>query len=422
MKSDHRALAIFGAPPEFDEPLHVGRPNEVDRDRLRARVDGILDRGWLTNDGPLVRELEERVAEVAGVEHCVAMANGTVALEIAARAAGLRGEILVPSFTFVATAHALRWQGLRPRFCDVGPDHLLDPARVDEEAPRPDVGGIVATHLWGRPCDVEALQRVADTRGVPLLFDAAHAFGCSREGRPVGGSGRAEVFSFHATKFVSSGEGGAVVTDDADLAHRMRLMRNFGFTDYDRVIHLGTNGKMSEFSAAFGLTHLEDLDGVVAVNRRNREAYVERLADLPGVDLVPLGEGPEDRRNFQYVAVEVGDGSALARDELLLVLWAENVLARRYFYPGCHRMVPYRDENRGAAKGLPETERVAARVLVLPTGRAVDPEAIARIAVIFRRALSAPDEVRATLGAQLEELNGRQARGSPPRMLPHRDD
>jgi dTDP-4-amino-4,6-dideoxygalactose transaminase len=385
-------LALFGRPPAFDEPLHVGRPNIGNRDRLLARINDLLDRRWLTNGGPYVQELESRIAEHLDVRHCVAMCNATVALEIAIRALGLRGEVIVPSFTFVATAHALQWQEITPVFCDVDPHtHTLDPARV-EELITPRTSGIIGVHLWGRACDIGALKEIAQRRGLRLLFDAAHAFGCSHEGRMIGGFGDAEVLSFHATKFLNSFEGGAVVTDDAALASRMRLMKNFGFADYDKVVHVGTNGKMTEIAAAMGLTSLESLEEIVEINRRNYHLYRQYLAGIPGISQIAYDDS--EACNYQYIVVEVDEADAsLSRDALQAVLHAENVLARRYFYPGCHRMEPYRSYFPQARIWLNETERLAGRVLTLPTGTAVGPEEIAEVCALVRLAVAHGAEI-----------------------------
>jgi len=381
-----KGWAILGGPPAFDEPLHVGRPNIGDRSRLMERIEGILDRVQLTNNGPLVLEFEAAVAQIAGVRHCVAMCNGTVALEIAIRAAGLHGDVVVPSLTFVATAHALQWQQLTPNFCDVDPStHNLDPVEV-ERAITPRTTGILGVHLWGRPCAVEALTEIAERRGLTLLFDAAHALGCSHGGRMIGGFGTAEVLSFHATKFVNAFEGGAVVTDDDVFAERVRLMRNFGFSDYDTVSYIGTNGKMSEVSAAMGLTSLESRDEFTAANHRNHDRYRDALTGIEGVDLVEYDAG--ELNNRQWVVIEVGDSAGLTRDDLQQVLWAENVHARRYFFPGCHRMEPYRTLQPKAASRLAQTERLAGRLLALPTGPAVDSEAIGVVTSLIRRAMA----------------------------------
>jgi dTDP-4-amino-4,6-dideoxygalactose transaminase len=396
MKNSLADLAVFGAPPAFAEKLHVGRPNIGRRESLFARMNDLLDRRWLTNNGPFVQEFEQRVAEFVGVKHCVAMCNATIALEIAVRALGLTGEVIVPSFTFVATAHALQWQEITPVFCDVDPEtHTLDPRQV-ERMITPRTSGVIAVHLWGRLCETEGLAEVCRRRNLRLLYDAAHAFGSSRGGRMAGGFGDAEVFSFHATKFFNTFEGGAVTTDDDDLAARMRLMKNFGFAGYDNVIYIGTNGKMSEVSAAMGLTSFESLEEFIAVNRRNYDLYRAGTADLPGVRMTIYDE--HERNNYQYIVLEVDEDLAgISRDELVSILWAENVIARRYFYPGCHRMEPYRSYYPHAGLLLPETEALCQRVLLLPTGTAVGEDEIEEICRIIRLAVEGSAEVRERL-------------------------
>ncbi|PWU01680.1 MAG: dTDP-4-dehydro-6-deoxyglucose aminotransferase [Terriglobia bacterium] len=375
-------LAIFGGRPAFAEPLHVGRPNIGNRERLLARFNDLLDRRWLTNGGPFLQEFEERLADYLGVPECIAICNGTIALEIAIRALGLAGEVLVPSFTFIATAHALQWQHITPVFCDIDRrTHHLNPELVESRI-TPQTTGILGVHLWGEPCAIEALTEIANRRRLALLFDASHAFGCSHRGRMIGNFGRAEVFSFHATKCFNTFEGGAVATGDRELAARIRLMRSFGFADYDEVVHLGTNGKMSEVAAAMGLTGLESLDEFIDCNRANYRRYQSLLAGIPGLCLHPVDAS--ERRNYQYVVIEVDEEAAgISRDLLQAVLAAENVLARRYFYPGCHRMEPYRSNPRHATE-LPETERLSRRVLTLPTGTAVDAEAVETISHLLR--------------------------------------
>lgn len=399
MKETLDDLAVFGGPPAFSERLHVGRPNIGDRGRLFERIERILDTRWLSNDGPYVAEFERRVADLVGVRHCVAMCNATVGLEITIRALGLRGGVIVPAFTFVATAHALQWQEVTPVFCDVDPrTHLLDPAAV-ERMITPRTTGIIGVHLWGQACDTDALAEIAQRHNLKLLFDAAHAFGCSHGERMIGGFGDAEVFSFHATKFFNTFEGGAVMTDDDDLAARVRLMKNFGFSSYDEVSYVGTNGKMTEVAAAMGLTSLESLDEFIAVNRGNYEQYRENLSGVPGVRLLEYDES--ERLNYQYVVVEVEEGAAgLSRDEMVRLLWAENVFARRYFYPGCHRMEPYRTRYPRAGLMLPVTERLAGRVMTLPTGTAVGGEQIATICRIIRLAVSQGKAVHRRLSRQ----------------------
>ena len=386
-------LAIAGGAPAFGEALHVGRPNVGNRERLFERIGDVLDRKWLTNNGEYVREFEQRISEALGVGHSVAMSNGTVALEIASRALGLSGEVILPSFTFVATAHALQWQGITPVFCDVDPaTHTLDPDRIEERI-SPATTGIIAVHVWGQPCDVTALARIAARRGLKILYDASHAFGCSHLGQMVGQFGEAEVFSFHATKFLNTFEGGAVVTNNGDLAGRMRLMRNFGFTGEDRVVCLGTNGKMNEVSAAMGLTGLESVGDFVDVNHAHYKEYRRGLAGIPGVNLLEIDE--REKRNYQYVVLEIDSAlSGVSRDEVACALRAENVLARRYFFPGCHRFEPYRTLYPDAARFLPETERLVSQVLCLPTGTAIGQGEIDTICDIIRLTVSHASDVK----------------------------
>jgi dTDP-4-amino-4,6-dideoxygalactose transaminase len=400
-KSCIEDLAVFGGEPAFDEKLHVGRPNIGNQERLLERINDMLDRRWLTNKGPYVQEFEKRIADLVGVKHCIAMCNGTVALEIAIRACELAGEVIVPSFTFIATAHALQWQEITPVFCDIDPDsHNIDP-RCVEELITPRTTGIVGVHVWGRPCDVESLAEITHRRNLRLLYDAAHAFGCSYKGRMIGGFGDAEVFSFHATKFFNTFEGGAVVTNDDDLAAKMRLMKNFGFAGLDNVIYIGTNGKMNEVSAAMGLTMLESLDEIIEVNRRNYQAYRDGLADLPGVQLISYHE--RERCNFHYIVIEIDEAEAqISRDLLIDILHAENVRARRYFYPGCHRMEPYRSYFPNAGLLLPETEKLVQRVVVLPTGTAIGPQEIRTICQIIRFAVEHGEEIAFTLSTKQE--------------------
>lgn len=383
MKININDLAIFGGTPAFEESLHVGRPNIGNQERLMERINDILDRRWFTNNGPYVQEFEQRIAELCQVKHCVAMSNGTVAQEIAVRAAEIHGEVILPSFTFVATAHALQWQEITPVFCDVAPgSHHIDPNRV-EDMITPRTTAIIGVHVWGVPCPVNELTEIANRRGLHLMFDAAHALGCSYKGRVIGGFGEAEFFSFHATKFLNSFEGGAVLTNDDALAERMRYMRNFGFAGTDQVDYVGTNGKMTEIAAAMGLTSLDYIDDIIATNKRNYKAYQANLSDLFGITQHTYDEA--ERNNFQYITVEIDEAeTGISRNMLVKILHAENVLARRYFYPGCHQMEPYRSYYPHAGLLLPVTEGLVQRVMLLPTGMAMDAETIGQVCDLIR--------------------------------------
>ncbi len=389
-------LAIVTQEPLFPEALHVGRPNVGSQEALIARIKDMLDRRWLTNNGPLVQEFESSLKRILGVKHCIPICNATVALEIAIRAAELKGEVIVPSFTFIATAHALQWQEITPVFCDVeSGSHNLDPGQV-ERLITPRTTGIIGVHVWGKPCNHSALSHIAQRHRLRLMYDASHAFGCSLGSDMIGNFGLCEVFSFHATKFLNCFEGGAIATNDDELARKIRLMKNFGFSGVDQVTFLGTNGKMSEISAAMGLTGLESLNDFIETNRRNYHTYREELESLPGVSLVSYEKN--SRNNYQYVVIELDeDVVGISRDEVLRILHAENVLARRYFYPGCHRMEPYKSHFPHAGLLLPRTEQLSQRVLVLPTGTAVSPDDIRGICSIIRTALLHSAECRSML-------------------------
>lgn len=396
MKKDLSELAIFGGIPAFEEKLHVGRPNIGSRQILLQRINDILDRKWLSNNGRFVQEFEQHIASVVGVKHCIATCNATTGLEIAIKACGLRGEVIIPSFTFIATAHALQWQGIEPIFCDIDRNtHNIDPQKI-ESLITDKTTAIMGVHLWGRGCDIEALEEIARRHNLKLLFDAAHAFGCSYKGQTIGNFGDAEVFSFSATKFCNSFEGGAIVTNNSELANKIRLMKNFGFSNYDCVDFIGTNGKMSEVSAAMGLTSLESMEHFININYENYEKYQQELSNIPGINLINYDEA--ERCNYQYVIVEIDESKAgINRDKIYQILWAENILARRYFYPGCHQMEPYRSRIADMGLMLTNTRHLGARVLALPTGTAIGNREISNICQILRLATSGGNLINETL-------------------------
>jgi dTDP-4-amino-4,6-dideoxyglucose len=394
MKAVASELAILGGPPAFAEPLHVGRPNVGDREAVLRGIGEAIDDRWLSNNGAKLLAFERRLSEQLGGLHCVATCNATLGLQIALRALGVEGEVVLPAFTFVATAHAVAWERLTPVFADVEPETLCMGSAEAAARIGPTTGALLGVHLWGRSADPQGLERLARERDLPLVFDAAHALGCSRDGRPLASFGDAAVLSFHATKVANAFEGGAVVTAKAGVAERVATMRNFGFVDEDEIVGLGTNAKMSEAAAAMGLASLDSLEDFLAANRRNYRAYEEGLAGIPGVRLLPL---EPERVNCHHITIAVDPAAAgLDRDALRRVLVAENVLARRYFYPGCHRVPPY-DESQVPA--LPITDAALATCLSLPTGTAVSAEDVARIGEIIRLAVASPAE----LARQLED-------------------
>ncbi|MFF2062823.1 DegT/DnrJ/EryC1/StrS family aminotransferase [Streptomyces sp. NPDC058200] len=377
-------LAYFGGKPAFAEELRVGTPNVPARDRYLQLVGDAIDRGWLSNRGPLVRDFESLVSRRTLRAHNTATNNATTALQVAAKACGMRGEIIMPSFTFVATAHAMSWIGLTPVFCDVDPDTgTLDPVSV-AKALSPRTGGILGVHIWGNLCDTAALDDVARAAGVPLLFDAAQAFGC----HPLAPSpsGTTEVFSFHATKIVNCFEGGLIATDDAEVAARVRALHNFGFDEAMEVAGPGTNAKMHESSAAMGIASVERMDDTLRVYRELHARYREVLSGVPGV--VQMPDPPGQTHNHQYVVLQVDPARAgLDRDRLAAVLDAENILTKKYFWPACHRMRPYRTDPVHTPVDLSVTERLSARVLALPTGLSVSPQDVDQICAVIAAAV-----------------------------------
>jgi dTDP-4-amino-4,6-dideoxygalactose transaminase len=340
----------------------------------------------LTNGGPFSQEFEKCISDYLGVSHVIAVCNATCALEISSKALNLIGEVIVPSFTFVATAHALRWQGIRPVFVDIdSATHNIDPRKL-EAAITPRTTGIVGVHLWGRACDVDAIETIAQKHGLQVMYDASHGFGNSHKGKMIGNFGRCEVFSFHATKFINCLEGGVIVTNDDELAKKIRLMINFGFTGYDQVDYLGINGKMNEISAAMGITNLEAIDSIIEVNFRNYIHYLKRLSLLPGISVVKYIQ--TEKNNYQYIVIEVEESvSGTSRDSIVSALHSENIIARKYFWPGCHNMEPYLSESEDNKPYLPETESVASKVVVLPTGQSILPKDVERVCNVIAKSV-----------------------------------
>ncbi|MEO1615711.1 MAG: DegT/DnrJ/EryC1/StrS family aminotransferase [Planctomycetota bacterium] len=364
--------------------LHVGAPNVGDRRYFDELVDGIFERRWFTNDGVLVKQLEQKLCDYLGVKHCLLVSSATVGLQLACHALELAGEVIVPSFTFVATPHSVRWEGLTPVFADIDPStHTICPESVRSKITER-TSAILGVHLWGTPCETECLNEIAERHGLEVYYDAAHAFGTKHRGQMIGNFGRCEVFSFHATKFFNTFEGGAIVTNCDVLAKRLSLMRNFGFAGMDEVVYLGTNAKMPEICAAMGLSLFSCLDSLMQQNELNHRLYRAHLEDVPGVRLLTYES--VEQTNHQYVVLEIDESAfGQSRDELMFQLHEEGVRVRRYFYPGCHRMEPYRSEGIDWSPHLRNTESVSDRVLCLPTGNAMDETAIDRVCAAIRR-------------------------------------
>jgi dTDP-4-amino-4,6-dideoxygalactose transaminase len=382
MPSDDDRPAIDGGRPVFPDGLPLARPAIADPAAVAEAAGAILASGVLTN-GPYVRRLEQRAAGYLGVRHCVAVASCTAGLMLSLRASGLSGDVVLPSFTFSATAHAVAWNGLRPVFADIRPDDLLlDPDAVARSA-GVRTSAILATHTYGTPCDVEALGRLARDNGIRLFFDAAHAFGSRRGQAMVGGFGDAEVFSLSPTKVLIAGEGGIIATNDDSLAERCRVGRDYGNPgDYDTRF-IGLNARMSELHAATALASFEDLEERIARRNQLAERYRKVLADVPGIDFPAVAEG--DRSTYKDFTILIDpDSFGMDAAAAAAALAAEGIQTRRYYSPPVHRQRAYRWVGP-ANGGLPQTDRAAARVLTLPLWTPMADEQIDGVGVAMAR-------------------------------------
>jgi dTDP-4-amino-4,6-dideoxygalactose transaminase len=390
MPLDDDRPAIDGGRPVFPDGLPLARPAIADPAAVAEAAGAILVSGVLTN-GPYVRRLEERAAAYLGVRHCVAVASCTAGLMLALRASNLSGDVVLPSFTFSASAHAVAWNGLRPVFTDIRPDDLLlDPDAVARSA-GVRTSAILATHTYGTPCDVEALGAFARRNGIRLFFDAAHAFGSRRGGTMVGGFGDAEVFSLSPTKVLIAGEGGIIATNDDSLAERCRMGRDYGNPgDYDTRF-VGLNARMSELHAATALASFEDLEERIGLRNQLAERYRKVLADVPGIDFPAVAEG--DRSTYKDFTILI-DPERFGMDAAAVAaaLAAEGVQTRRYYSPPVHRQRAYRWVGP-VNGGLPQTDHAAARVLTLPLWTPMTDEQVDGV------------------GAAMARLAGRQGRG-----------
>lgn len=340
---------------------------------------GIWERRWLTNQGMLHQELEQRLREYLQVEHVSLFCNGTIALLVALNALRINGgEVITTPFTFPATAHVLYWNGIRPVFCDIDESsYNLDPNRI-EGLIGPETKAILAVHVYGTPCDVDSLQTIAQRHGLRVIYDAAHAFGVRYRGRSILEYGDLSMLSFHATKLFTTVEGGALISRSEEQRQRINFLKNFGIAGEEEVIGQGINGKMDEFHAAFGLLHLRMVDEEIAHRKGIARIYRERLAQVAGLKL--LEEAADTEPNYGYFPVLVDAVPyGMSRDELAQVLRSCNVIARKYFYPLVSHAACYAALESAAPDRLPIAERVARQVLCLPIYGTLESRTVHRI-------------------------------------------
>ena len=319
---------------------------------------------WLTNAGPFHWQFEKNLAGYLGVEHLALFTNGTIALVTALQALRITGEVITTPYSFVATAHSLLWNNIKPVFVDIDPISFnIDPNKI-EEAITPQTTAIMPVHVYGRACDVEAIQNIADIYGLKIIYDAAHSFGVTRQGDSLLKHGDLSVLSFHATKVFSTFEGGAIICPDAKTKKRIDYLKNFGFANEVTVVAPGINGKMNEFQAALGLLQLKHIDKAIARRREIDAHYREAFKDVQGIRLLPLSD--DSRQNFSYFPILVKPDYALSRDGLYQLLKENGINTRRYFYPLVSEFPMYRGLSSAASDNLPVANSVSRQVICLP--------------------------------------------------------
>lgn len=354
---------VVRGPADWRGSVQVTRSFLPELDDYVALLEEVWESGQLTNHGPLVTRLEAQLRDYLDVDHLYAICNGTVALQIAIEALQLRGDVITTPFSYVATTSSLVWQHCRPVFADIDPETLaIDPAAI-KAAITPETTGILATHVYGFPCDVDGIGAVAEECGLKVIYDAAHCFGARFRGRGMMSYGDAAISSFHATKVFHCAEGGAIAVSNPELAERVAYMRNFGHKGREDFHGIGINGKLSELHAAMGLAVFEHVEDIITARRSVAEGYWERFDGLVNVRLCK--PGPEVDWNYAYLPVILPDERAVeaVRDELAEL----GIYPRRYFYPPLHQL-----PGLEPGPAMPRAEEMAARVLCLPVFQGID--------------------------------------------------
>lgn len=347
-----------------DEPIYVTRPVLPPLEDFIPYLEKIWAGHWLTNNGPFHQRFEQALCEFLGVRHVSLFSNGTLALVTALQALRIQNEVITTPYSFVATAHALLWNGIKPVFVDIEPETLnLDPAKI-EAAITPRTTAILPVHCYGHPCNMARIQEIADNYGLKVIYDAAHAFGVRCHGESVLQHGDLSILSFHATKVFNTFEGGAIVSQDAKTKRHIDHLKNFGFVDETTVVAPGINGKMSEINAAFGVLQLEGIEAALDARRAINTRYRRGLAGVAGIRCVD--DTGEDRANGAYFPILVGPDFPLSRDALFARLRENGIVARRYFYPLISDFPMYREMPSASPANLPVARQAADSVICLP--------------------------------------------------------
>lgn len=358
-------------------PIYVTQPYLPPLEEFIPYLQQIWDKKILTNGGPFHQQLEQALCDYLGVKHLALFTNGTIALVTALQALRITGEVITTPYSFVATAHSLLWNGNKPVFVDVDPNTLnLDPTRI-EAAITPHTTAIMPVHVYGHPCDVDAIQKIADNYNLKVIYDAAHAFGVQDDSGSVLNYGDLSVLSFHATKVFNTFEGGAIICPDAKTKQRIDHLKNFGFVDEVTVVAPGINGKMSEVNAAFGLLQLKYVDGALGRRKEINDTYRQQFTDIKGIRC--LGDADETIANYAYFPVLVQSAYPLSRDALYERLKTHGIHARRYFYPLISDFPMYRSMASAQRSNLPVAADASAKVLCLPIYPALRPHEQQRV-------------------------------------------
>lgn len=370
----------------MDKPIFVTQPSLPPLKDFIPYLEKIWNSRVLTNNGPFHEQLEDALCEYLNVPYISLFANGTLALIAAIKSLNLQGEIITTPYTFVATAHALLWSDVSPVFVDIDPVTLnLDPSKI-EAAITPNTSAILPVHVYGHPCDAEAIESIAKQHKLRVIYDAAHAFGVRCHCGTILGHGDLSVLSFHATKVFNTFEGGAIVCHDLDTKKHIDLIKNFGFVNETSVSQIGINGKMNEFCAALGLVQLDHIDEQIEERRAIDEAYRSALNEIPGISC--YDPPPPENRNYSYFPIFVTDQYPLSRNHLYERLQANNVNARRYFYPLVTDFSIYKGNGSATIHGLREAKRASERVICLPIYPELESGSIKQIINILIQGLS----------------------------------
>lgn len=368
-----------------DNKITVTLPLLPPLDEFIPYLQQIWDNKWITNNGSFHQQLEAALTQYLGVGYLSLFTNGTLPLITALQALRITGEVITTPYSFVATTHALWWNGIKPVFVDIDPKTgNLDPDKI-EAAITPRTTAIMPVHVYGQPCDVERIQHIANTYGLKVIYDAAHAFGVKIQGNSILTAGDMSTLSFHATKVYNTVEGGAMVMPNAETKRRIDDLKNFGFHDEVTVVAPGINSKMDEIRAAYGLLNLRHVDTAIAARKEVAKKYVYALQDVPGITLfdceTQLLQSTQDYDwNCSYFPILVDvEQYGMSRDELYAKMKAQNVLGRRYFYPLISEFSTYRGLPSATPENLPNAHHMADTVICLPMHHALTDEDVTRV-------------------------------------------